>query len=165
MGVKIVLDLLQILPFCTSCAHGLGVPAFLHQQGQQGQQLFAYLHVAHIIVGICQRIQGFQQHGIGGCILGAEAWLTTALLIFFIDSAHVRAVKMHPAQLPQVLARIMAVRLAAVKKCTVPGAQGASGAIIFQGAAAALHHEEQVGGQPLAGAGMGAARLQPANLL
>ena len=165
VGVKIVLDLLQILPFCTSCAHGLGVPAFLHQQGQQGQQLFTYLHVAYIIVGIGQRIQGFQQHGIGGCILGAEAWLTAALLVLFVDGAHVRAVKMHPAQLPQVLARIMAVRLAAVKKCAVTGAQGASGAIIFQGAAAALHHEEQVGGQPLAGAGMGAASLQPANLL
>ena len=59
----------------------------------------------------------------------------------------------------------MAVRLAAVKKCAVPGAQGAGGAIIFQGAAAALYHEEQVGGQPLTGASMGAARLQPANLL
>ena len=122
MQVKIVLDLLHILSLRARSAHNFGVPALLHQKGQQGKQSLADLHIPHVIIRGRQRVQCFETAGVGCGIFRVKARLAAALTVFFVDGCHIRAVKVRPPQLPQIVARIMAIGAAAVEKHTVPGA-------------------------------------------
>ena len=163
--VKKVFDLLHALLLAAAHRPATRMPAFLHQQRQQVKQPRADLHIPHISVRTGQRIQFFQQRLVPLGLDSTESGLPAAFFIFFIDAAHIGTVKVRPAQLPQIRPRAVPVRFAAVQENAVPCLQCALHTAVFQRAAAAFHQKNQVGRQPLPGAGMRPAGLQAADLL
>ena len=163
--VQIILDVLHALALPAADAPAVRVPAFFHQQRQQIEQAGADLHIPHIIVRPGKRIQFLQQRPVALGLCCAEGGLPAALLILFIDTAHIRAIEMRPAQPPQIVPRAVQVRPATIQKDTVPRLQRALRPVVFQDPGTALHKKDEVGCQPLPDAGVGLAGLQAADLL
>lgn len=86
VGVNIVLDVLEILLFRVLFSGKIRIPAFFHEEREQGREFLVNLHIFDIGRRICdgvQLVQGvFKRCGIVGVKTGASA----ALCIFVINT-------------------------------------------------------------------------------
>ena len=153
MEIQVILDLLQVIFAGGRFGGAPGMPAVLHQQRKQGSELLKNLHIADIIGGSRRFTEAVKNFLIRGKALGAKAGKTAALGIFFIDSGHVRTIKVRPFKCPELIGAAVEVALFTVQKHTVPGRECVVLLVVFEGTGAFQDNKTQVGGEifPVAG--------------